>query len=92
MAADLHLDPDRLRVHARRADVLAELLGERRAPGRGRNDVGDDVDGLLTTVRRVACGLSQLADDLRAAAAAAEEGDRSLRATVRRIDEGWGPA
>ncbi|GEL22780.1 hypothetical protein PSU4_17340 [Pseudonocardia sulfidoxydans NBRC 16205] len=83
---DVHLDPERLRGHARRVETLADGLA------RGRRDVdrarpGDraELDRITGDVGRVADRLTVLAAELRAAARAAEEADRAQREVVVRL-------
>lgn len=82
MAADLQLDPHRLRTHAARADLLAEqLTGLRRPEPRSR--VSAELDRLAGTLDRAARCLGDLAAALRAAAYRAESGESALGDALR---------
>ncbi|HXV93140.1 MAG TPA: hypothetical protein VD813_07580 [Pseudonocardia sp.] len=97
---DIHRDPERLRLHAARADRLAEiLLQARRAPAADVVEpwrrapagaaVADRIAELSTTIERAAAALADLAARLHTAAADAESFDAGLGRRIRLED---GPA
>ncbi|MBN9108749.1 MAG: hypothetical protein J0I34_08185 [Pseudonocardia sp.] len=87
--ADVHLDPERLRAHARRAETLADGLARRRRDvDRARPGDRAELERIAGGVGRVADRLTALAAELRTAAEAAEEADRAQRDVVmRRADD-----
>lgn len=87
--ADVHLDPERLRAHARRAETLADGLGRpRRDVDRARPGDRAELDRIAGGVGRVADRLTALAAELRAAARAAEEADQAQRDVVVQLSGG----
>ncbi|GAY10156.1 hypothetical protein [Pseudonocardia sp. N23] len=88
--AEVHLDPDRLRALARRAEVLADTLVGRRPDVPGRTSGRAELERIVGGVRRVAGRLGALAAELRAAAHAAEEVDRAQRDVVLQFASGGG--
>ncbi|ODU00389.1 MAG: hypothetical protein ABS81_23775 [Pseudonocardia sp. SCN 72-86] len=84
--ADVHLDPERLRAHARRAETLADGLARRRRDvDRARPGDRAELDRIAGGVTTVAHRLTALAAELRATAWAAEEADRAHRDVVVRL-------
>ena len=93
MPPELHLHPDRLRIHASTAaglseDLRAAVLADRSTPEIWDGVVADQ-ERLRAAVLHVVGELAQLSATLAGVAAAAEAADGDLARALGRVQELW---